>query len=963
MTQNSELQKENALLKAQFDEACQVASQFQDLHAKYQEVVAKLRETEESKEDLNHRLEICVQNNRELTRQVAELTKHKSTQAGTDAETCNSRIEQINRQSSRKIEALTEEIERLSQEKASAELKRKEDSNMIQRTLNSAHRYFQKPVASLHDLISLFDTTEFHATDEHPLSDNTKEIKLKKRLDKMKLKMADGKRTIMEMDKAIREAQTDSEQSQRCLQKKIAELETTVADLTRELTIKKVQHKDDVAKFEEQVRKLRDENSKLQKEATQVPQVVEKVVVAESDNGKQIKKFERRHNEITAELSAVSEQLKIERQKKDQIASDLRESEKLRDQLKMEADKMAGEVEALNAVIKEMQTENASMRKALETATKLPEEPKQPVKPRIDVQSRVKKMERELERSQEEIVTLKSKIAAQQRKIECQEAQIRQEKYHQEKCQEEICELRSALAESRVYDEERKKIKPEPTLTENGFVCEDLEPELSVAVRRIASNPTLEPDSKVHACFKAIAQFYTEKLDTLESDMDKLCVVNRDLSDAVNQFLIDLSIALTDKPVTLEQFLTQKAGKMIVKAVKELRMNYENAKRERDGLNTIVAHFFDAFSDAKSDPIAVIDELKNALQFHSSKLAKKAKELKIAKMDALKLAEALTEVKNDYAAKKVELNAKIDEITAQLNAAEREAIALKVEKDNLIRELSDVRSYQENLEQEIIARESERMKKVTERANEQISNLTVELEKAKEQFASQAKKVHAMEKALSKLSAINGSLEAQNSSLSDEIEELKSVLSLTEKRLSAQSETEKGEIRNSYEKAIAQLREQCEKHRADMQKVVQSRKDVEDVLNATEEEYANVTRINDKLKREVKRMSDMIDRERKLAETSSVAKQIALEREFESRLNEVRAKAETDKKRAWTYFAESLSQFFSPHETINERTVKRVVDKAKEELDRLNTLETTIRQMVRARDGQSTQDAVARLIL
>jgi hypothetical protein len=50
-------------------------------------------------------------------------------------------------------------------------------------------------------------------------------------------------------------------------------------------------------------------------------------------------------------------------------------------------------------------------------------------------------------------------------------------------------------------------------------------------------------------------------------------------------------------------------------------------------------------------------------------------------------------------------------------------------------------------------------------------------------------------------------------------------------------------------------------------------------------------------------------------------------------------------------------------EEIDQRSFKRVVSQARDELDRLAASDWAIRRLVEAADHQTTEDAVARLVL
>ena len=110
---NNELIKENALLRSQFEEAVEITSQFQELHRENQTLVAQNSAIQQEKEDLDHRLEISLATNRELTKRLSDEKKNRSQQNDTNINAMNNEIERVREQSKAQLDSVLEELEKL----------------------------------------------------------------------------------------------------------------------------------------------------------------------------------------------------------------------------------------------------------------------------------------------------------------------------------------------------------------------------------------------------------------------------------------------------------------------------------------------------------------------------------------------------------------------------------------------------------------------------------------------------------------------------------------------------------------------------------------------------------------------------------------------------------------------------------------------------------------------------------
>ena len=88
-----------------------------------------------------------------------------------------------------------------------------------------------------------------------------------------------------------------------------------------------------------------------------------------------------------------------------------------------------------------------------------------------------------------------------------------------------------------------------------------------------------------------------------------------------------------------------------------------------------------------------------------------------------------------------------------------------------------------------------------------------------------------------------------------------------------------------------------------------------------------------------------------------------LSRHCTARFSEQKTKWEAEKRRLLAFVADELRQFFNANEAIDERAFRSIITKAKEEITRLQKADSAIRRMVGASTRQTTDDAVAQLVL
>lgn len=178
-----------------------------------------------------------------------------------------------------------------------------------------------------------------------------------------------------------------------------------------------------------------------------------------------------------------------------------------------------------------------------------------------------------------------------------------------------------------------------------------------------------------------------------------------------------------------------------------------------------------------------------------------------------------------------------------------------------------------------------------------------------------------------------------------------------------QKEKEARQIEDNYQTMIDQLKVKSEETEA----IVQSMsKGIEDYEQKMRQMTQQVSQLNFQLqKSDMKAQSqiDSIERSKKLAIAQLKAQLMAVETKYSVIADEQRHKWEAEKRNLFCYFAQQFGAFFDAKQSLNEDSFKLIVNRIKLEIEKHKKQEQTIRKLLKARESQSTEDALADLVL
>jgi chromosome segregation ATPase len=238
-----------------------------------------------------------------------------------------------------------------------------------------------------------------------------------------------------------------------------------------------------------------------------------------------------------------------------------------------------------------------------------------------------------------------------------------------------------------------------------------------------------------------------------------------------------------------------------------------------------------------------------------------------------------------------------------------------------------------------------------------------DLETAQQHFDALNRQFQDTEVQLGRFRKLLQSQRASGKRLESEVAELRQTLTETQGAAQARLEAEKAQMADTFEDTIAKLRGQCERHLESIQKLSANLADRDCRLEQSRANTALLTREKQRLESTLRLHTEQTERQRHLAETTARSKLLALDADYHERLEQLRAAFDAEKRALFALLAEAFSSFFNLSEPIDERSLKRGIDRTKTELNRLASADQEIRTLVGAVEGQTTQDGVAQLLL
>lgn len=983
--QLEELRRENALLKSQFEEAVAISSQMEKLHEQNTALVAQVRDLKAERDDLEHRLEISVQSNRELTAKLAEHKQVCTCQRGLDMTSMDKELSKLKKASRAQIDEVCRQREQAQEDLEQERVEKKMVISKLDRIIQAAERRFRTKFETAEDLLTVLEAPEVIQSEPAPPAPPKEAVAAVKKAKKM--------RANLEKEVAMREkAEGDAKRAMKqchdaeiANKQKVAQLERQIAHINDEREATDVQHRCEVSRLEAKVdglqadlarsqAKLKKARTKFLAQAQPAPQPQQtsaqqpqqspapvEIVVKKTDQKDKAKK-----EKLRRKIAELSEKLTCAEAKKVELADRLCECETDGRDLELAFEKQKVEFTALQRVHDEALLEIATLREALHAKEQLNKEAAEAAKKLRKPCPKMVQLEKTVDKQKQKIYALEIANNKQQTIIEEKDQRLRDAAATQEELEGTIRKQNEEVRSLQAKVNAIPKPTAEDLIPPEAFYVADLEPKLSAKLMDIARNPSLQPTSKLQNGMKTVVKHYKGALAARDEALDQAYRDNQALSDAFGQFLVDSSIAVTEKPVTLQDFFQKSAGTELIAKIVAMRNQCNDLKHKCESQANVFEHFAKTFAgivENGADPVKQITDVKQKLDSQASQLIAREKKARALKAE---LAETQAKAKNT----EEELTQQVDDLkaeTRQLNEEkgelEENLSQMKTRCQNLAEELDNANQTRVELESTMIEDHEEKIQALQEEFGErarqmqaQITDLSAKCEELAQAYKDGEALIAKQKKAIHNLRAAKKQRDV-------EYDELVKACAAKEEAAAIRLEEEKKNVTETYERALAELHNQCEAHRADVEKLSAALTQSENATSSAKVTILKLQKENKRLACELESFKGQLDRERKLMETNVRTSKIAAESHYAMKLEEQKAKAEAEIRKLCAAGADAFRDFFDANEQLSERSFRALLEKAHDELARLSKSDAAIRRIVKAGERQTTEDAVAQAVM
>ena len=945
---NLQLSTELKNLQSQFNDAVSVFSKMDEVNKENADLKQQILKLNRENDDLQQRFKIMIASNNE------RKNSSNMNQSLTDREhkdqifELNSQIYEL--QNKMKLEA----------ERYNTKLKNNEEllyqtqtensviKNQLSKIFSLSHNFFHLKFNSVQDLIEFM----MHPPSPEPTERTITKVEDTSAADKKKLKVIKEKlekekvrRKQLELEVIQLRQGADLAESRQVSEK--IDIEEMKRKHSNEIKRLKSDHQREILNLSKQY----SEQKKQYSIGTQTAIVIDKEVPTE-----QILK----ESKLKSQLKETQLSLSQLQTQTNTFQSQLNDTEKMKDKIYRKAKEYQGRAENLQKELKEAQRIISSMNSQIE---QLKEEKDQLENHIMETKLEYDEKQNRYDISSTETQNLKKSVEYLQNLTDSQCNEIKklaEDRDHlvllvhsQNQClansESIIAKLQKAVKDSTptimkraLTDQNNLNYNNDPKEWDFGTLPEDLQDIL----RDFACNENMDMNQRIKHMFNVVSK-WVEKINfDNETENTELKEKLKTSNDTITNFATSLLRVMDKDSLDLKEIIAAVSDLYNQKLALEQRINeFEEAPRYYN-------------QQDYEELTQTIDSLRQQLNDVKNKEKKKKKELRECKatfvdcqkksqqqVDTLKIAndkahETINDLQNQLNDLHTQHKTLLDDISFQQKQENRSVYYDENEITNLKNEYSSMIQDQKTAHKKKDAviinlkKKNKELESSLKQWEEISKKMGEDAKKMKQQIGDEQRELNDKEEAISQLNSI-----------------------LTQKDVEIQ------QIENHYQLMIEQLREKSSQTEVLVQAM---QNEFESNDKKMKELNQQIVQLNFKLQKadlQIQAQNQSAERAKKLNEAQTRTQIMAIQTKFSVEAEEEKSKWENEKRALFGYMAQQFSTFFDPLQTLNEDSFKQTIVKIKNELERRNKQEMVIRRILKVKENQSTEDALADLVL
>lgn len=952
----AKLMKENAVIQAQFKQALNISDQLTILRTKNQKLQDKILELQQDKEELEQRLRIAQTTAEEVKQRMRNEIQEYENQRSNENTTAQKEIDIMKRKFQVLLDEATRESSELRTEKTSIDIKYKTLLSKAKSLLSIAGLFHDKVFDSLDGLTEFLNqnkenqrVSEAQQQNQTPLFDLDDYVNLmskyktsKKALKDISSKLKDSDEERSKLKSLLRQAEDKNIVMESDYRSKIDKLNSEHNKFKEE---QYTRYNALEVKLENLQKLNNDRNNTLRIETIYEPPRAGGIYSDKSNAYDGLNNMNKKNND---ELARLEHQKELQRIEIEELKRKLNEAYNRVSQLSGDKEKLQAEISTLKILNEEKNADVETFRKVLYNTQHKEKDKKHTCnkkkKNEVYLLAKISKLESQVDSQKKVLLETQMEVESYKAKNANQNRMIENLKDDNDVLNKQVSDLNSRLSEAKI---ERMAVVPkeieEEILPPSIWRPADFETPLQDIIEKIGLNKALQPASRIRQVFKEIASYYSKQEDENFYSCTRVNKIATSIKNAFNDFLVDISISTTGSPLTIEEF-SRVGAKDIFQFINNMKEENMLLKRKFDNIEKKYVDICSLFPP-DSDILEKIGELLSIVELKDEEIYKRKYKMKDCKAVLQVLEKRLKQTQEEFDDQQTSYSTKINDLEMKLSSANKEVVKLNNEVASLNLNLRDARDQLQ------ACHDYDKIKEDLMNMNNIESSLRSHIRQLNDQLNSLTNENDQLKSVVSKQKATIDDLEAKQR--------------LNQPALFANEQPQNVFVNkeNVFDNALDELKRQSEARREEFEKATLEIARLRNKLTDAKESLLSARKEKCKLEAELKIKIDEFEREKKLLSSSHEAALLEMETKMNDRATRDVEAVKRDKREIISQVVSLFQDHVNVSAPIDDKSLRSLLNQAKSEITRLRNTNTTIRRMVHAGEYQTTEDAVACMLL
>lgn len=977
------LTQKNAILLEEIETAYKVTDKVKELYEKNAELNDKLRTANGKIEEMEHILQLSNDTNQEFNEKINAERERSDLLLNNERKMRENSVRMLQEDYESKFKCMSEQMCEVKKENEEYLCQMKQTQAQVDTFLPIASAYFNEEFGSLSCLTDYLKKISREAPCanvqlSNVLQNNQSKVnklhtekgtnaqeqyieddKLKKKLKKTQAKLKEQIKEYCSLKDSLASMIEENKLLRARLVKSDSECSAKIQKVSSEISI--IEKKNDL---------LSAENTKLKQEVERLKQKLGKTTQQANVTAANIEEknfYEPTLPSTNAELELMKKieeingDLNFAVSKRNELLGKISELEMEKADLEVNNKNLLAEHNNMISLIDMQKKQIESLRQSVEAKNKL--DNKDNKNNEIsELQQTVSKFNKLIDSLKKEKTSYLEEINLKNHELNTNRIELSNLQYRVDEAEKQCKEVKYEYFDYKRSMEKKINQMQNDSLASSVWKSHNFDECLSKKIDEIANNNALQNNSKLIHVYRIIGTHFCDKICKLKKEVDRQNGCIEYIDKKFKKFITDVQICIgTDINANYED-----------ESVMESLIQYiHQVVKDNHIFKATIEQFENITNDMKELGMPVNGNFKDNIKKLYCSYNTLAKEIVTLRKKTEKyqskvkyLSEAIDKKNRKNQEMKESYSNIIDKLNSDVKQLNSVISSLKDEKNKVDNSIELVKA---DYEDKIMKMEAQHLNEISTR-EQQLQDQEVKYNREIEAMKVDVKNIKTANASLSeencKLNVQMKSIILTKTNLENELSLLKTQFETSMTSTKKRFENEKNAIVESNNRAIAELKEQCAAQCKTVEILSKELSEVHSEIFKLSNSNQQLSSDKKRLESQVKAINEKLCIQKKMDSAAMLLKTHETEELFDNKLLDMKNKYESEKRRIYSVVFEKFKGFTGGSlSTIDESAFRTTLNNVVSQLNKYENSDNSIRRMLSVHDSQTTEDAVAQLLL